>query len=136
VVTATDRGRNLFDQFDANGDGRLDLGELTRAGRALPGELARDNPLERSAVPASYRLTVSRGPVGDSFGPVPFGAAVKLKPPAPKTPRGPAWFRALDRNGDGFVSAREFVGPPDLFATFDTNSDRRISPEEAEVAKQ
>jgi Ca2+-binding EF-hand superfamily protein len=135
IVTVTDRGRNLFDLFDTNGDGRLDLGELIRAGRNLPGELARDKPLERAAVPASYRLTVTRGPVGDSFGPVPFGAAAGPKSVDPRPARGPAWFRAMDKNGDGFVSPQEFIGPPELFARLDANSDGRISVEEAEAAK-
>jgi Ca2+-binding EF-hand superfamily protein len=133
-VTVTDRGRNLFDQFDTDGDGRLDLGELLRAGRNLPNELARTRPLERSAVPASYRLVVGRGSGRESLGPVPFGAPAKAKPPA-AVARGPAWFRAMDRNGDGFVSPQEFVGPPELFAKLDTNGDGRISVEEAEAAK-
>jgi Ca2+-binding EF-hand superfamily protein len=134
VVTVTDRGRNLFDLFDTNGDGRLDLGELLRAARTLPNELARDKPLDRGAVPASYRLVAGRGPVGDAFGPAPFGAAAKVRP-VPVPARGPAWFRAMDRNGDGFVSAQEFVGPPELFAKLDANGDGRISVEEAEDAK-
>ena len=129
VVTATDRGRNLFDLFDADADGRLDLGELTRA--------ARSQPVDRSAVPASYRLSVSRGPVGESFGPVPFGSAAKPKPPAkPVEVRGPRWFRAMDKNGDGFVSPREFVGPPELFRKLDADGDGRISSEEAGKADQ
>jgi Ca2+-binding EF-hand superfamily protein len=135
VVNATDRGRNLFDRVDANADGRLDLDELTRAGRVLPDELARTRPLDRSAVPASYRLVVGRGPVAGQFGPVPFGAAAKRKPAA-ATPaaRGPRWFRAMDRNGDGYVSRQEFVGSPELFAKLDSDGDGRISPEEAERA--
>jgi Ca2+-binding EF-hand superfamily protein len=135
IVTVTDRGRNLFDAFDTGGDGRLDLDELTRAAKTLPEGLARDNPLERRAVPASYQLTVSRGPVGDSFGPVPFGATLKPKPPAAPAARGPAWFRAMDRNGDGFVSPQEFVGSPELFAKYDANKDGRISLQEAEAVK-
>jgi Ca2+-binding EF-hand superfamily protein len=135
VVTVTDRGRNLFDLFDTNGDAHLDLGELIRAGRALPGELVRAKPLERGAVPASYRLVAGRGPVGDSFGPVPFGAVAGPKSADSRPTRGPAWFRALDKNGDGFVSPQEFVGPPELFARFDKNGDGRISVEEAESAK-
>ncbi|MBX9583171.1 MAG: EF-hand domain-containing protein, partial [Gemmataceae bacterium] len=135
VVTATDRGRDLHDLFDANGDGRLDLGELTRAARAPPAELAGDNPLARDAVPASYRLTVGRGPVGEAFGPVPFGAAGRPKPPpGPPAARGPRWFRAMDRNGDGSVSPAEFVGPPGLFDKLDAAGDGRIGPEEAEKA--
>ncbi|VTR98491.1 probable calmodulin : Probable calmodulin OS=Planctomyces maris DSM 8797 GN=PM8797T_28919 PE=4 SV=1: EF-hand_5: EF-hand_5: EF-hand_7: EF-hand_5: EF-hand_5 [Gemmata massiliana] len=135
LVTVTDRGRNLFGVFDTNGDGRLDLDELIRAGRTLPNEFARDKSLERGAVPTSYQLIVSRGPAGESFGPVPFGAAPKPKPPVPPVARGPAWFRAMDKNGDGYVSAREFIGAPELFAKLDANGDGRISVEEAETAK-
>jgi Ca2+-binding EF-hand superfamily protein len=135
VVTVVDRGRNLFDRFDTNDDGRLDPGELTRAARDLPGELAGEKPLARDAVPASYRLSVGRGPVGESFGPVPFGVAGKPnavgKLPAA---RGPRWFRAMDRNGDGFVSPQEFVGPPELFRKLDADGDGRISAAEAEAA--
>lgn len=135
VMTVTDRGRNLFDRIDADGDGRLDLGELLRAGKALPDELARGKPLERDAVPASYRLSVGRGAAGDAFGPVPFGSVAKPKPPAAAPARGPAWFRAMDRNGDGFVSAREFVGPPELFAKLDADGDGRISADEAAAGR-
>jgi Ca2+-binding EF-hand superfamily protein len=130
VVTVTDCGRNLFDRFDHDADGRLDADELARTG----GDLARTAPLTPAAVPASYRLAVGRGPVGDSFGPVPFGTAAGPKPAAPAAPRGPRWFRAMDKNGDGYVSAREFVGPPELFRKLDANGDGRISVGEAEAA--
>jgi Ca2+-binding EF-hand superfamily protein len=135
IVTATDRGRNLFDLFDTNGDGRLTLHELTQGAKRLPDELARDKPLEHAAVPASYRLVTGRGPVGDSFGPVPFGSGAKPKPPLQPAARGPKWLLAMDKNGDGFVSPREFVRPPELFAKLDANGDGRISVEEAEGAK-
>jgi hypothetical protein len=65
---------------------------------------------------------------------VPFGAVAQAKPQAVPA-RGPAWFRALDKNGDGFVSPQEFIGPPELFAKLDLNGDGRISVEEAEAAK-
>jgi len=137
VVTATDRGRNLFDLVDVNADGRLDLGELTRASRLLPDELARKTSLDRAAVPASYRLVVGRGPVAGQFGPVPFGSAARRKVAAASpTVRGPQWFRAMDRNGDGYVSRQEFVGSPELFAKLDADGDGRISPEEAERAER
>jgi hypothetical protein len=38
-------------------------------------------------------------------------------------------FRAMDRNGDGFVSTAEFLGPPELFRQLDVNGDGLISPE-------
>ena len=128
VVAVSDRGRNLFDLLDADGDGRLDPAELAGAARRLP-----HAPARPADIPASYRLTAGRGPLGDSFGPVPFGAAPRPKPVAAAPPAGPRWFRAMDRNGDGFVSAAEFLGPPALFAELDRDGDGRISPAEATV---
>jgi Ca2+-binding EF-hand superfamily protein len=136
VVTATDRGRNLFDLVDTNADGRLDLAELLRAARVLP-DLARAKPLARASVPASYRLVVNRGPIGHSFGPVPFGASAKPKPAiALGQTGGPRWFQAMDRNGDGFVSRQEFIGSSRLFSELDADGDGRISVEEAERAER
>jgi hypothetical protein len=37
----------------------------------------------------------------------------------------------MDRNGDGVVSPREFVGPPEVFRKLDTDGDGLISAEEA-----
>ena len=131
IVLATDRGRNLFDLIDTNGDGRLDLGELNSAAKVLPEVLAVKN--KKNEVPASYRLSAGRGTVGESFGPVPLGTVAKPKPAAKDMAKGPRWFQAMDKNGDGFVSAAEFIGPPELFAKFDRNGDGRISSDEAEA---
>jgi Ca2+-binding EF-hand superfamily protein len=126
VVTVEDRGGSLFDRLDADADGRLDGAELTRAA-ALP-------PAERANPVGQYRVEVSRGPVGPTFGPVPTpskaeGGGRRAEPGSP--PSAPGWFRAMDRTGDGFVSAAEFRGPPTKFAALDRDGDGRISPAEA-----
>jgi Ca2+-binding EF-hand superfamily protein len=43
----------------------------------------------------------------------------------------PAWFRALDRNGDGVISPREWLGPPEAFRKLDRDGDGVISADEA-----
>ena len=43
----------------------------------------------------------------------------------------PAWFRAMDRNGDGVVSSGEFLGPPEVFRALDRDDDGVISAAEA-----
>lgn len=127
VVVIEDRGANLFDLLDENADGRLDVAELKRA--------TGFRPVEVGSLPTEYRLSVSRGPVGKAFGPVPVP---KTKPGVAalpqRDPKGPAWFRAMDRNGDGYVSAAEFRGPPEQFSRLDTDKDGRISVSEAEAA--
>ena len=123
VVTVEDRGGSLFDRLDADADGRLDVAELTRAA-ALP-------PAERANPVGQYRIEVSRGSVGPAFGPVPIPSRPASRPAGSVAARGPAWFRAMDRNGDGYVSAAEFRGPAARFAALDRDEDGRISADEA-----
>ena len=128
VVAIEDRGANLFDLLDKNADARLDLGELTRA-KDLP-------TLERTKTANQFRLGISRGPVASTFGPVPIPVPAITPAVRPASPtRGPAWFRAMDKNEDGFVSAAEFRGTPALFAKLDADRDGRISSTEADATK-
>ena len=68
---------------------------------------------------------------------VPAGAeyGVRLRRPEGRTTRGPAWFAAMDRNGDGFVSRAEWLGTAGAFDELDRDGDGLISPEEAEARK-
>jgi Ca2+-binding EF-hand superfamily protein len=51
--------------------------------------------------------------------------------PRPVATLGPLWFRKMDRNGDGDVSRREFLGTPEEFKKLDLDGDGYISLEEA-----
>jgi Ca2+-binding EF-hand superfamily protein len=46
----------------------------------------------------------------------------------------PAWLSAMDRNGDGEISRREFLGTPEQFARFDANDDGYLESAEATAA--
>ena len=52
---------------------------------------------------------------------------------APPTSRGPEWFQALDRNGDGDLARREFVGDAGQFDFYDADRDGLISSAEADA---
>ena len=52
----------------------------------------------------------------------------------PPQTAGPMWFRKMDRNRDGDVSRREFLGSDELFKKIDLDGDGLISVEEAEKA--
>jgi hypothetical protein len=125
AVVAQPRG--WFELLDANGDGRLGIRELRQAWQRLADANARAAgvlalPDRRSP---AVQLTFVRG-VGRPRG-------IPLHHREMNCPlRGPAWFRAMDRNGDGVISPREWLGRPEDFKKIDRDGDGLISPEEAE----
>ena len=48
---------------------------------------------------------------------------------------GPVWFQKMDRNGDGDVSRREFLGTDEDFRKIDTDGDGLIDMKEATAAE-
>lgn len=117
LLTILDGGVDLFDLLDTNHDGALSVRELRGAWSRL-GEVGclTDGQFDRAKIPHVLLATASRG-YPKSF--------------ATDPRRGPAWFRAMDRNGDGDVSRREFTGPPEVFDKLDLDKDGLLDPDEA-----
>jgi Ca2+-binding EF-hand superfamily protein len=140
TVTVTDQGRGLMELIDANRDGQLSLREQAAIPGVVKPILAKDGTLGRADVPRL--LAVQSGYAGFRMlttaatdGVVQFvGGMVAPQPPAAKR-SGPAWFLKTDRNGDGDVSPKEFLGPLGMFQKFDADGDGLISADEARAAK-
>jgi Ca2+-binding EF-hand superfamily protein len=131
-VTAANRGRSLFDLLDSNGDRRLSRRELLGAWQRLAEwDQDLDGSISRDELPRQYLLAIGHGrpPFTSGSG---ADAALGFRPPS--KPRGPLWFRKMDRNGDGDVSRKEFLGSAEQFRRLDRDGDGLISVEEAEAA--
>jgi Ca2+-binding EF-hand superfamily protein len=137
-LTLYDRGQGIFDLLDANRDRRLSVREMRNAPKLLT-QMDRDGDgqLVRQEVPRGYELAFWQGPTGVSRpGQVILSAdgRVVQQPSSPRPQSGPRWFQKMDRNSDGDVSRREFLGTKDQFQQIDTDGDGILSPEEAERA--
>jgi len=139
TVSIADQGKGLFDLLDKDGDGRLSVREMRDAVKLIDKlDQNGDGMLEASEIPRRYTVSARRGPAGggNSFGgftPVSLYGGGMSRPAAQRT-AGPVWFRKMDRNRDGDVSRREFLGSDELFKKLDLDGDGLISREEAEKA--
>jgi len=130
--TVFSQTRNWFTALDTNGDSRLSRMELRNAWKSLTDYLGTaGEPIEGIGGPTELRLILHRGQVAHQN----YMPPNRMQPTRVAVPaRGPLWFRMMDRNGDGYVSRREFLGSKEEFDRIDTNHDGLISPEEAEAA--
>jgi Ca2+-binding EF-hand superfamily protein len=131
-LTIVDQGRGIFDLIDTNHDSRLSRRELLNALKKFDElDKNKDGVIERTELPAQFRITASQGQSNGQVRTVVFNPYGQTTPRTAST-KGPLWFRKMDRNGDGDVSEREFLGTPEEFKLIDTDGDGLISVQEAE----
>jgi Ca2+-binding EF-hand superfamily protein len=133
-VQVTDSGRGIFDLIDTNHDQRLSRRELINAAKNFARfDRNGDGVIERHELPRQLQLSVAQGNGNFVVNQVVvFGGNMDDGEVRAGPGRGPAWFRRMDRNHDGDVSAREFLGTPEEFRKIDTDGDGLISPQEAQ----
>ncbi len=135
-IVLHDLGHGFFEALDRNHDGRIGLREIRVAADTLrvlrkTGQVS----LRATDPPRRLHLEVVRGTF-QLFGTGPAGeSTVPRLVTQPRTPVGPVWFQRMDRNQDGDLTWKEFLGPRHVFEELDTNRDGLIDPTEAEKAR-
>ena len=136
VLTTSDQGRAIFAIMDLNRDRRLGAREIQGAlARVSSWDRDSDGRVKSDEIPHHYQLTIGRGQV------TPVGLNVFLNPGMnasadnSATAPGPSWFKRMDRNRDGDISRREFLGPRTEFERMDVDRDGLISATEADKPK-
>jgi Ca2+-binding EF-hand superfamily protein len=132
VVSVADEAKSLFQLIDRDMDRRISPREFTRIDDTV-------GPFDRSGRGIAPGDLVSRYRLRFSFG-TPDRMQRQLSEDMmtnnmPLTQRGetsgPTWFRRMDRNLDGDLAWREFLGPREAFDRLDSNRDGLISLDEA-----
>jgi Ca2+-binding EF-hand superfamily protein len=127
-------GRGLFQILDVNQDGRLSIRELRNTQtRLAPYDRDGDRAISRTEIPLQYQVVVNPGVPNYLAGQL-SGFRPPGTPPPAALSQGPLWFRKMDRNGDGDISPREFLGTHEDFRRLDADGDGLISLEEARRA--
>jgi Ca2+-binding EF-hand superfamily protein len=131
----SDRGSTLFEIMDANRNGQLATREL----RTLPQVVSswdgdHDGKIKHDDIPRRYQLQFAPGSgTAGTNGVVTLAVATS----GPNNPRlsgvGPEWFQRMDRNRDGDLSRREFLGTRAEFLRLDADHDGLLDAKEAEA---
>ena len=118
----------LFEELDANGDGRLGTREMIACQERLTARDANgDGRLTSNELPYSMVVAFTRGNAGgEGFYTPPRNASVV------DSAQSPEWFRHADFNGDGDISRREFLGDLARFKEIDLDGNGFVEAGEAD----
>jgi Ca2+-binding EF-hand superfamily protein len=131
-LNVTDIGQDLRKLLDLDEDFVLSARELRMARNVLTfADTNGDGVLGGDEIPQDFVLELVRG-LDERSDPLRVRTSGGTASQAASA--GPLWFRKMDRNNDGDLSPREFIGPRSAFQKLDANGDGLIDRDEAEAA--
>ncbi|QDU31314.1 transaldolase/EF-hand domain-containing protein [Anatilimnocola aggregata] len=122
-----DQEDSLFLALDENADDRLDARELERAAARLQQlDANSDGAITVDELPEEIVIVIARGSIENQEQLFAVGP-VETRAPSENLP---SWFAAMDTSRDGVISAKEFLGSAEKFATLDRNQNGFFEPDE------
>jgi Ca2+-binding EF-hand superfamily protein len=137
-VSFVEEGKSLFELLDGVPmDRRLTRRECRAAWERLKVRDTNGNGrVSAEELAGTFRLTIEFGRLpGFGAEPMPNTATGNTAPIVNRPTAGPEWFQKMDRNRDGDLSTREFLGAIATFRKLDADGDGLISADEANQAK-
>jgi hypothetical protein len=136
AATVDNERQSLFTALDGDNDRRLTPRELLGETAGEPG--SDENSVANAAeqLGLTFRQGIARLSSDPLLPTAETGRRRSAKPVVTARTEGPLWFRKMDRNQDGDVSWREFLGPADTFVRLDSNGDTLIDADEAAAPRQ
>ena len=133
-AAALSDGNALFRSIDMSGDGRLSLREMKTAHeQILTLDKNKDGRIEAAEIPAVISVAFSQGNTSANS----YRRALENRAGSrPAASDAPKWFTRMDRNGDGDLTLREFLGTKEGFSKLDTNGDGFIELKEAKAIEK
>lgn len=129
-LSLSDNGRSLFRAVDGNSNGTLSVRELRTAWDRLSPHVKDKDGLRVGDLPRSVSISMNQGMYSYGFGFVSVTAYSAPNQPT-KAANRPLWFTKMDRNLDGDLSPKEWLGTEEEFREIDTDGDQLLSAEEA-----
>ena len=118
LITILNHGHGLFEYVDEDHDGALSVRELRAAiSRLERAKCFRNGAIDFRKMPRTLQIAVS------------FGHPTTVLPKPHR--QGPSWFLAMDQNGDGDISRKEWKSEPNSFGQWDLDHDGLLSEKEA-----
>jgi Ca2+-binding EF-hand superfamily protein len=131
-MVVQDAGQDVFTVLDADRNLKISPREWqTAADRMSVWDKNSSGKLDLSEVPHVYRVSLGPGLPNLPGLMTPNNNNNQQTPTMQQLVRGPKWFQAMDKNSDGDVSAREFLGKPELFRAMDQDQNNLLDPREA-----